>query len=137
MTSQRLRDILRPEAERRAEKAVTDLGLFVDHPSIGQMRAGLIAHHLDILCDDLDANTRALAVAMGYTPTSGVLLQRSYCWLLRFVDESGRLTTVPLTGTQRIDGVELGSLQLMDAYTDQSQVWAALRCIWAALEEQS
>jgi hypothetical protein len=50
----RLRDILRPEAELRASLTHQDPEWGPDDD------------HLDILCDDIDANTRALAVQLAF-----------------------------------------------------------------------
>lgn len=57
-----LREILRPEADRRARTGTE----FVWDGCDGTAQNAIQGSHLDILCDDIDANTRALAVALGW-----------------------------------------------------------------------
>jgi len=127
----RLREILRPEAERRASRYFSSLPF-----TIGARRV------LDLMHDDLDANTRALAVALGlrkdcrwgaesaprleWTPTGGWTL-RAGGQLWQFwppVEEYGP-DSQGCARLSRIPGI--GNVKTRD-------VMGALRCIWAALE---
>lgn len=132
-----LREILRPEAGRRARVTAAH--------RYGIDRAGLlggedIAGHLDILCDDLDANCRAFAVALGgwsepwpEGESAPRLEHDGMHWTLRsgdvevvFCHMQNPYKNIGFRPDMIIPG--------LDAFTAQSQAMGAARCIWAALE---
>ena len=155
-----LRDILMPEAERRAgvcrdvlpykgrnvllassatiqrraAKRQTENHVAIPAARIRQVAdesAPLADFILDILCEDLDANCRALAVALGLwsepwpegesAPRFEIEVDCAVYWNL----------TAGGSGLERWDSSDVPGL---DAFTDQSQAMDALRCIWRAIE---
>ena len=112
-----LRGILRPEAERRAQKWVGP-----------RIPVDLVAHHLRVLCDDLDASARALAVALGLwsEPWPDGLAAPEL-----MLSESGWMLVCAGGAFRFYDGKRFRGL---DAFTEQSQAMDAVRCIWTALE---
>ena len=106
-----LRDILRPEAERRAAISCRTI-------SRPELLPYAVRHHLDILCADIDANTRALAVALGWWENCrwGIASAPTLC----FHRDSWALTTP-------------GHLEFYKMHANC--VLDACHAIWASLEE--
>jgi hypothetical protein len=131
----KLREILRPEAERRAKRcALARPGGFSFFSLTHSGQVTWVDAVLDILCDDLDCNTRALAVALGLcedcrwgVESAPRMVRERGLWVLRFFpgEASGAWFAFP---SENFPG--------LDAFTDQSQAMSALRCIWAALERE-
>ena len=145
----RLRDILRLEAERRAKRcALARPGGFSFFSLTHSGQVTWVDAVLDILCDDLDCNTRALAVALGlwsepwpegesaprltvapYQGRTEWVLRCGFVTLAEFSHLSGFTQTI--AGSRHV-----GSIPGLDAFTDQSQAMGAARYIWAALEKR-
>jgi len=135
----RLREILRPEAERRAR-----FGAFAGWQY--QRRPAFVDAHLDILANDLDANCRALAVARGLwkdcrwgVESAPRLRPWGSHWMLSTHEFAVVIYGKRLTRTAREivnhDGHRTTLAPGLDAFTEQPQAMDACRCIWAALEQ--
>ncbi len=142
----RLREILRPEAERRANRAHEDYGINGAVDSVGDF-ADCINSHIDILCGDLDANCRALAVQLEFwegcrwDTESAPRLERverpgvpdQMCW--RLVGggpwEDGAVVWFAAT----VEGCRPHDIHV-PGIDSIFGVPEACRCIWAALEKR-
>lgn len=126
----KLRDILRPEAERRAEvhDALRPSSLSDLSPP-----EWLIEGTIQALEMDLDANCRALAVALGLWSTpwpEGESAPRLEVEVAEGV-VYWNLIGAEGSGLERWCARDIPGL---DAFTSQSDAMPALRCIWAALD---